>query len=186
MFKLNKEDDSLMIGSEKFVPFIPEDKIKERTAELAGELREEYKDKLPIFIAILNGSFIFFSDLIREVTINCEIDFLKLSSYGDSKISSGDVKMLKGLNADVTDRHVVVVEDIVDSGLSLKYMQELIGERNPASLKVVSLLYKPGNIKHDVTVDYVGFEIPDKFVIGYGLDYAQKYRNLKSIYVIDE
>jgi hypoxanthine phosphoribosyltransferase len=187
MSELRKDgEDVIWVGNEKFVPFIREEEIKKRISELGEELTRDYHGKFPIFIGILNGSFVFLSDLIREVHLKCEIDFLKLSSYGDEKISSGKVRLLKELNADINDRHVVVVEDIVDSGLSIKYIEELIEQFEPASLRIVSLLYKKEAIKFDVKIDYIGFEIPNKFVIGYGLDYAQKYRNLRSIYVLSE
>ena len=125
------------------------------------------------------------SDLIRHITINCEIDFFKLSSYGDAKISSGNVTMLKELNCEVNDRDIIIVEDIVDTGLSIKYIEELFAEKRPNSMKVISLLLKPDSLKYNVKIDYIGFKIPDKFVIGYGLDYAQKYRNLRGIYVLN-
>lgn len=181
-----KNDDFIMVGNEKFVPYLSEEKIQKRIDELGEQISQEYKTKLPIFIGVLNGSFMFLSDLLRRLDINCEVDFFKLSSYGDEKISSGRVKLLKELNADVTDRHIVIVEDIVDSGLSIKYIEDLFKEHKPASMKVVSLLMKPGSLKYEVKIDYIGFEISDKFVIGYGLDYAQKYRNLNSIYVLSE
>jgi len=114
------------------------------------------------------------------------MDFFKLSSYGDEKISSGDVKLLKDLNADISDRHLIIVEDIVDTGLSINYIEKLLKQHNPASVKIVTLLFKPEKLKYDLKIDYIGFEIPNKFVIGYGLDYAQKYRNLKSIYVLSD
>lgn len=183
--KSNSKDE-VHIGNEVFVPLITEEEIQKRVAELGNQISEEYKSKLPIFIGILNGSFIFLSDLIKNVNINCEIDFFKLSSYGDAKISSGNVKMLKELNADINDRHLIIVEDIVDSGLSIKYIEDLLKDFTPASMKVASLLVKPDSHKYKVKIDYIGFEIPSKFVIGYGLDYAQKYRNLRSIYVLSE
>lgn len=179
-------EDVIYVGNEKFVPMITRDQINARLKELGEELTKEYEDKFPIFIGILNGSFMFLSDLLRETPINCEVDFFKLSSYGDRKISSGNVKLLKELNADINGRHVVIVEDIVDSGLSITYIEKLLEAYTPASVKVASLLMKPGSLKYDVKIDYIGFEIPDKFVIGYGLDYAQKYRNLGSIYVLSE
>ncbi len=182
----NTNLDEVHIGNEVFVPLIKDEDIQSRVAELGKQISEDYKGKLPIFIGILNGSFIFLSDLIKNVEINCEIDFFKLSSYGDAKISSGNVKLLKELNADINDRHLIIVEDIVDSGLSIKYIEELLEHFTPASMKVASLLVKPGSLKYNVKIDYIGFEIPSKFVIGYGLDYAQKYRNLKSIYVLSE
>ena len=181
-----KNEDVILVGNEKFIPFLTEEKIQKRIDELGEEIGKEYKTKLPIFIGVLNGSFMFMADLLKRINFNCEVDFFKLSSYGDEKISSGRVKLLKELNADVTDRHLIIVEDIVDSGLSISYIEEMFKEHNPASMKVVSLLMKPGSLKYQVKIDYIGFEIPDKFVIGYGLDYAQKYRNLKSIYVLSE
>ena len=178
--------DEIWVGTEKFVPYLTAEVIQKRVAELGKQLSEEYKSKLPIFIGVLNGSFMFMADLLKNISINCEMDFFKLSSYGDTKISSGKVKLVKDLNADITDRHLIIVEDIVDSGLSIKYIEELIAEHKPASKKVASLLYKPDSLKYDVKIDYIGFEIPSKFVIGYGLDYAQKYRNLPSIYALSE
>jgi hypoxanthine phosphoribosyltransferase len=178
--------DEIWVGTEKFVPYLTAEEIQKRIAELGKELSEEYKSKLPIFIGVLNGSFMFMADLLKNITINCEMDFFKLSSYGDTKISSGKVKLIKDLNADITDRHLIIVEDIVDSGLSIKYIEELIAEHRPASMKVATLLYKPDSLKYDVKIDYIGFKIPSKFVIGYGLDYAQKYRNLPSIYALSE
>ncbi len=178
--------DEIWVGTEKFVPYLTAEEIQKRVAELGKELSEEYKSKLPIFIGVLNGSFMFMADLLKNISINCEMDFFKLSSYGDTKISSGRVKLVKDLNADITDRHLIIVEDIVDSGLSIKYIEELIAEHKPASMKVATLLYKPDSLKYDVKIDYIGFKIPSKFVIGYGLDYAQKYRNLPSIYALSE
>src|SRR3989339_662413 len=178
--------DEIWVGTEKFVPYLTAEVIQKRVAELGKQLSEEYKSKLPIIIGVLNGSFMFMADSLKNISINCEMDFFKLSSYGDTKISSGKVKLVKDLNADITDRHLIIVEDIVDSGLSIKYIEELIAEHKPASMKVASLLYKPDSLKYDVKIDYIGFEIPSKFVIGYGLDYAQKYRNLPSIYALSE
>lgn len=178
--------NEIWVGNEKFIPFITEEEIQKRISELAEELTTEYKTKLPIFIGVLNGSFMFMSDLLKKIKFNCEMDFFKLSSYGDEKISSGRVKLVKDLNADITDRHLIIVEDIVDSGLSIKYIEDLIADHKPASMKVVTLLLKPDSLKYDVKIDYIGFKIPSKFVIGYGLDYAQKYRNLPMIYALSE
>ena len=176
--------NTIRVGNEIFEIFISEEEIQRRIAELGKELTEEYKNSVPIFIGILNGSFIFLSDLVKEFKGDCEIDFFKLSSYGDEKISSGKVKLLKELNCKVDGRDLIIVEDIVDSGLSIKFMEKLMEEHNPASVKVVSLLVKPKSLKYDVKIDYIGFDIPSRFVIGYGLDYAQKYRNLRSIYIL--
>ncbi|MGA3287649.1 MAG: hypoxanthine phosphoribosyltransferase [Bacteroidota bacterium] len=172
----------LRINGDMFELFITEEQIRERIKELAARINADYAGRVPIFIGVLNGSFIFLSDLIREVTVDCEIDFFKLSSYGDAKISSGQVTLLKDLNCQVFGRDIIVVEDIVDSGLSIAFIEKIIEKENPKSLKFVSLLLKKGIPKLDFPIDYIGFEIPPDFVIGYGLDYAQKVRNLKSIY----
>lgn len=187
MDKISENDKGeIWIGNEKFVTLIDKQKIKARVQELGKQISKEYEGKFPIVIGILNGSFIFLSDLVKEIDIHCEIDFFKLSSYGDEKISSGNVKMLKELNADINERHVIIVEDIVDTGLSIKFIKEVMQNYNPASFKIASLLVKPESLKYKLKIDYIGFEIPNKFVIGYGLDYAQKYRNLNSIYALSE
>ncbi|HZW38361.1 MAG TPA: hypoxanthine phosphoribosyltransferase [Ignavibacteriaceae bacterium] len=180
------ESDKIIIGEDVFVPYLTEEIIQKRIKELGKQISEEYKDKTPVFIGVLNGAFIFLADLIKNVTIDCEIDFFKLSSYGDSKISSGQVTLVKELNCDVNGRDLIIVEDIVDTGLSIKFIEQLISSHTPSSMKVVSLLLKPNSLIYDVKIDYIGFEIPSKFVLGYGLDYAQKYRNLRSIYVLNE
>jgi len=176
----------LYVGKEKFVPYISEEQIDKRVKELGREISEDYAGKVPVFIGILNGSFIFMSDLIKNINLECEIDFLKLSSYGDEKISSGKVRLIKELNCDVKGRDLIIVEDIVDSGLSIKFMEDLIAEYSPASVKVVTLLCKANSLKYEVKIDYIGFNIQSKFVLGYGLDYAQKYRNLNSLYILNE
>jgi len=186
MGEMKNQKNEIWVGTDKFVPFLSEEEIQKRIAELGKQISEEYKTKLPIFIGVLNGSFMFMSDLLKNITINCEMDFFKLSSYGDEKISSGKVKMVKDLNADINDRHLIIVEDIIDTGLSINYIEQLIKEHTPASMKVATLLVKPESLKYEVKIDYIGFKIPNKFVIGYGLDYAQKYRNLSSIYVLSE
>lgn len=184
---MNTSRKFVTVNNERFALYLSEERILKRIRQLGRHISKDYRGRVPIFIGVLNGSFIFMADLIRHVSIDCEIDFLKLSSYGDAKISSGNVTMLKELNCDVTGRDIIVVEDIVDSGLSIDFMRKLIAKGHPASLKVVSLLYKKDAVKIDVHVDYIGFSIPKAFVIGYGLDYAQKERNLKGIYrLVDE
>ncbi|HEX9614228.1 MAG TPA: hypoxanthine phosphoribosyltransferase [Bacteroidota bacterium] len=175
-------NDFVIVNNERFEQYLSSEQILRRVKELAGKINQDYRDKVPIFIGILNGSFIFFADLIREITLDCEVDFLKLSSYGDAKISSGNVTLLKELNCQVTGRDIVIVEDIIDSGLSIDFIKKLILRENPKSFRVVTLLHKKTVSKIDFPIDYVGFEIPPEFVIGYGLDYAQKVRNLRSIY----
>lgn len=181
---LNK--DQIVVGKEIFVPLLSEEKIQERIKELGAQISKDYIGKTPIFIGVLNGAFLFLGDLIKNITIDCEVDFFKLSSYGDEKISSGEVTLIKELNCDVNGRDIIIVEDIVDTGLSIKFMEEIIAKYNPASTKVVSLLVKPNSLKYNVKIDYIGFNIPSEFVIGYGLDYAQKFRNLRSIYILSE
>jgi hypoxanthine phosphoribosyltransferase len=177
---------SIIVNNDKFDILLTEKQIQKRISELGEQISKDYIDKVPVFIGVLNGAFIFMSDLLKNININCEVDFFKLSSYGDAKISSGKVKLLKELNCDVNDRDIIIVEDIVDTGLSIKYIEDLFKEHKPASMRVVSLLMKPESLKYKVKIDYIGFNIPGKFVIGYGLDYEQKFRNLKSIYVLSE
>ncbi len=175
----------ISINGESFVVMLSERRIKARIKELARQISNDYMKTIPVFIGILNGSFIFFADLIREVTIDCEVDFLKLSSYGDAKISTGNVRLLKDLNCQVQGRDIIIVEDIVDSGLSMQYIRDLILRQNPRSFRVVTLLYKRDAVKIPLHVDYIGFSIPSDFVVGYGLDYGQKERNLKGIYKLE-
>jgi hypoxanthine phosphoribosyltransferase len=177
---------TIKVNGDLFVVMISERRIKARVHQLARALNRDYRGKVPVFIGVLNGSFIFFADLIREISVDCEIDFMKLSSYGDAKISSGNVRMLKELNCPVEGRDIIIVEDIVDSGLSMEYIKSLILKQNPASFRIVTLLYKKDAVKTNLRLDYVGFEIPRDFVIGYGLDYAQRERNLKAIYRLRE
>lgn len=181
---LNKK--SITINGDRFVPMLTERRVRAKVKQLARDISRDYKGTVPVFIGILNGSFIFFADLIREVSIDCEIDFLKLSSYGDAKISSGNVKLLKDLNCQVEGRDIIIVEDIIDSGLSMQYIRNLIQMQNPKSFRVVTLLYKKDAVKTPMKIDYIGFTIPKDFVIGYGLDYAQRLRHLKAIYRLKE
>jgi len=182
---MNKED-KIIIGSDVFVPLITEKELNTRIREMGEQLSKDYAGKTPVFIGVLNGAFLFLADLIKNIYVDCEIDFFKLSSYGDEKISSGEVKLIKELNCDVNDRDIIIVEDIVDTGLSIRYIEELFSKYSPSSMKVVSLLLKRESLKYNVKIDYIGFEIPSRFVIGYGMDYSQKYRNLRSIYVLEE
>jgi hypoxanthine phosphoribosyltransferase len=168
----------------KLQVFIKPSQLSRRIKQLAADINHDYRNKIPIFIGVLNGAFIFMSDLIREINVKCEVDFLKLSSYGDSKISSGEVKTIKELNCDVKGRDVIIVEDIIDSGLSMKYMLSQIKKHKPKSVRLAALLHKKDVAKIDFKIDYLGFAIDNKFVVGYGLDFAQRYRNLKGIYVL--
>lgn len=174
--------EKVQYNDEDFVPYLTKVQIDARIAELAADLMRDFKGKDPIFIGVLNGAFVFLSDLMKHINMPCEIDFLKLSSYGDEKVSSGKVTELKEIDADINGRHIILVEDIVDTGLSMNYLVDKLKPKNPASISVVTLLHKKVATQYDVPLDYVGFEIPDEFVVGYGLDYAQKGRNLAQIY----
>lgn len=178
--------ESVNCNGEKFDVFISKEQIDARISLLGKQLDRDFEGKKPIFIGILNGAFIFLSDIMRHVTIECEVDFMKLSSYGDEKVSSGEVTELKEIDAKVKGRHIILVEDIIDTGLSMKYMVNRMNMYEPESVSVVTLLHKKDATKHDVQIDYVGFEIPTKFVLGYGLDYAQEGRNLAQIYALNE
>ncbi len=174
------------VNGDLFEVMISERRISARVRQLARRISKDYRGRVPVLIGVLNGSFIFLADLVRHLTIPCEIDFLKLSSYGDAKISSGQVRLLKDLNCQVEGRDIIVIEDIVDSGLSVKYIGEMIRKQNPKSLRFVTLLYKNDTIRHAISIDYIGFSIGHEFVIGYGLDYAQRERNLPAVYRIRE
>jgi len=164
---------------------ISEDKIQSRVKEIAESLSEKFKNEVPILIGILNGSFIFISDLMRNMVIDCEMDFIKMSSYA-GKESVGTVTLLKDISANITGRHVIVVEDIIDSGLTIKFLRDRLHGALPKSVTIVTLLLKPDIANLDFKVDYVGFEIPPEFVVGYGLDYDQKLRHLPEIYRLEE
>ena len=152
--------------------------------KLGEKLTEDFSGKNPVMICILKGAVVFFSDLIREVDLPIELDFMSISSYGSSTKSSGVVRILKDLDRDITGRHVIVVEDIVDSGLTLSYLKGVLETRKAASVSIVTLLDKPARRKAPLQVQYSCFEIPDAFVVGYGLDYDEKYRNLPDIGVL--
>ncbi len=170
---------------EKYKILISRQEIERRVKELARQISDDYRDKCPILIGVLNGAFIFLSDLIREMDIDCEVDFVKISSYGGGRVSTGQIKTKKLFDSHVDGRHILIVEDIADSGRSIKFLEQMFEGTKPASLKFASLLLKEGNAVVDFNLDYVGFTIPTKFVVGYGLDYDQKYRNLRDIYVLD-
>ncbi|MBN1879802.1 hypoxanthine phosphoribosyltransferase [bacterium] len=160
---------------------ISEDEIRERVKELGKEISSDFSDKKVILTGVLKGAYIFMSDLSRAVTIPHSIDFMAVSSYGSSTTSSGVVRILKDFDFPITNKHIILVEDIIDSGLTLKYLVNLLKSRSPASLSVCALLDKKSKHPGESLADYVGFEIPDKFVVGYGLDYDQYYRNLPYI-----
>jgi len=166
-------------------PVISDEDIQKRVNEIAINLSKKFKDEVPILIGILNGSFIFMADLIRALDIDCEMDFIKLASYKGSH-STGTVRLLKDISAEITGRHVVIVEDIIDSGLTIKFIKDRMQDAAPASLMIVTLLLKPDVENLDFPIDIVGFEIAPDFVVGYGLDYDQKMRHLPAIYRIEK
>lgn len=163
---------------------IQREDIDGRVRDLGRILSDEYEGRRPIFVGLLKGSLLFMADLVRAVTVDPEIDFMSISSYGNRTTTSGSVRVLRDLDRDIFDRDVVVVEDIVDSGLSLAYIQNTLLARKPRSLALVALLDKPDRRRTEVTANHVGFTIPDRFVVGYGLDYRQRYRGLPYIAIL--
>jgi hypoxanthine phosphoribosyltransferase len=164
---------------------IDRETLETRVAELGAEISSDYEGKGLILVGVLKGAIFFISDLMRQLSVPCEIDFMAISSYGAGTDSSGVVRILKDLDANISGQNVLVVEDIVDSGLTLSYLLRTLKARRPASIEICALLTKPERREIDVPVRYVGFEIPNKFVIGYGLDYRERYRNLPYIGVLD-
>jgi hypoxanthine phosphoribosyltransferase len=163
---------------------ITDDQIREKTAELGRQITEDYRGKNPLLICVLKGGLMFLADLMREINIPVEIDFMAVSSYGDATESSGVVRILMDLDRNIKGRHVLIVEDIIDTGRTLTYIMENLRTRGPASVRVCTMLNKPARRVLDIPIDYVGFEIPDRFVIGYGLDYGEIYRNLPFVGVL--
>ena len=165
---------------------IEEDALARRITELADEVSSDYVDHDLLLIGVLKGAVFFMADLMRQITVPCEVDFMAISSYGGSTDSSGVVRILKDLDINIRDRDVLVVEDIIDSGLTLQYLMRNLRSREPASLEVCALMTKPARREIEIPVRYVGFEIPNRFVIGYGLDFAERYRNLPYVGVLNE
>ena len=163
---------------------IEEDELQRRIAELGDEISADYHGRELLLVGVLKGAVFFMADLMRELDVPCEIDFMAISSYGASTDSSGVVRILKDLDINIEGRHVLVVEDIIDSGLTLSYLMRMLESREPESLEICALLTKPERREIDVDVRYTGFEIPNRFVIGYGLDFAERYRNLPYVAVL--
>ncbi|MBC8197787.1 MAG: hypoxanthine phosphoribosyltransferase [Candidatus Marinimicrobia bacterium] len=166
----------------EFEELISEKRIQKRVEEIGSEISKDFENKIPIIIGVLNGSFLFMADLVRNINIDYEVDFIKISSYGNSTKSSGTVRLVKDISADITGRDLIIVEDIVDTGLSIEFLFNRLQEAKPNSISFVTCLKKPTKVDVDHLVNYVGFNIEDSFVIGYGLDLAQKFRGLSSIY----
>jgi hypoxanthine phosphoribosyltransferase len=171
----------IKVHDKEFVPYLTSKEIEEQVARVAAEINRDYKNKKPLFIAILNGAFIFAADLFKHINVEAEICFIKLASYKGVK-STGKVITAIGLDAEVFNRDVIIVEDIVDTGKTLSQFLPQLEHQHPASLKVATLLHKPSATLHSIRIDYLGFTIPDKFVLGYGLDYDGLGRNIKEIY----
>ena len=177
--------DTVKIKDKSFRVSIPEAEIKERVKALAEQMSKDLEGKNPIFLGVLNGSFIFAAGLMREMTIPCEISFVKLASY-QGTTSTGKVQEVLGINENLSGRTVVIVEDIVESGQTMKQMIESLGTRNPESVRICTLFFKPEKLKEELNLDYVAFSIPDDFIVGYGLDYDGLGRELKDVYTIVE
>ena len=161
-----------------------EEVINAKIKELAGRISDDYKGKDLLVVGVLKGSVIFAAELIKNITIPCQIDFMAVSSYGDSSETTGVVRILKDLDSEISGKHIIIVEDIVDSGITLNYLSNYLKSRNASSVEIVSLLTKPSRRKVDIDCKYVGFETPDEFLVGYGLDYAEKYRNLPFVGIL--
>lgn len=174
---------TITVKDKTFRVSMTEAEIKSRVRELAQQISADMEGRNPLFLAVLNGAFIFAADLMREMTIPCEVSFVKLASY-QGTTSTGHIKEVLGINEDLTGRTVIILEDIVESGLTIKRMIESLGTRNPASVHVCTLFFKPDRLKEDLHLDYVAFPIPNDFILGYGLDYDQQGRGLKDLYTL--
>lgn len=171
------------IKDKTFETSIPESEILQRVKAVAARINKDMEGKNPLFLAVLNGAFVFAADLMREITIPCEISFVKLASY-QGTTSTGKVTEVIGINEDLAGRDIIIVEDIVDTGLTMKRMVETLGTRKPASIHICALLVKPDKLQVDLNIEYAAMEIPNDFIVGYGLDYDQQGRNLKDIYTL--
>lgn len=175
----------IQVKDKQFAVSIPEEKIREQVKRVAAEINRDYAGQHPIFLAVLNGSFIFAADLLREVTLPCEVSFVRLASY-EGMGSTGEIREIMGLNVDITGRPVIVVEDIVDTGLTMAHMLETLRKQNPAHIDICTLLLKPGKLQVNLDIRYCCMEIPNDFIVGYGLDYDGYGRNTKDIYTLCE
>ncbi len=164
--------------------FFSAGELQDRVRALGAQITRDYDGKDPLFVGVLKGSFVFMADLMRAVDLYCDIDFMAVSSYGSGTTTTGAVKINKDLTYNVEGRHIILIEDILDSGVTLSYLKKYIEARKPASVRICTLLDKPARRKADINADYVGFECPDAFIVGYGLDYAERYRNLPYIGVL--
>ncbi len=160
--------------------------VKEKVAELAAQVQRDYADRTPLLIGVLKGSFVFLADLVRALDMPLEVEFIRLSSYGAAKESTGEVKVIQNLNSSVEGRDVLVIEDIEDTGLSLSFLLNTLRDQKPSSVRLCALLDKPSRRKTPVEIDYLGFTVPDRFIVGYGIDFNEQYRNLPDICYLEE
>ena len=180
--------DNLIINSNKdfsklkLEQIISPETINKRVVEIGDMISNTYKNEIPIIIGVLNGAFVFMSDLIRTISIQFEIDFIKISSYGNKTISSEKIKLINDISVEINNRHVIIIEDIVDTGISIKFLKDRMEKEDPKSIKFATCLYKTNNVSKDIKIDWIGFNIEDYFIAGYGLDLKQCYRGLPGIY----
>ena len=177
MERVNLSDDILSV-------LLTERQLREKVLELGARITEDYRGKKPLFLGVLKGCFVFMADLMRAVDLPCGIDFMAVSSYGSGTTTTGAVRITRDLSRDIEGEDVIIVEDILDSGVTLHYLRDFLHRRRPASIRIVTLLDKPERRRADVKADYCGFTVPDKFLVGYGLDYAERYRNLPYIGIL--
>ena len=163
---------------------LTEEQLREKVSELGARITEDYRGKKPLFLGVLKGCFVFMADLVRSVDLPCGLDFMAVSSYGSGTTTTGAVRITRDLGRDIEGEDVIIVEDILDSGVTLHYLRDYLTRRRPASVRIVTLLDKPERRRADVKADYCGFVVPDEFVVGYGLDYAERYRNLPYIGIL--
>lgn len=182
-FKYTKVMDKVQVKDKTFRIFIESASIQKRVSEISAQIDAEYQGRKPLFIVVLNGAFMFAADLFKNLKIECEVTFVKLSSYSGTK-STEVVKELIGLNENISGRDVIIVEDIIDTGITMENMMEKFKQSNPSSLKICTMLFKPNAFRKNYKIDYIGIEIPNDFIIGYGLDYDGFARNLPDIYTL--
>ena len=177
--------DIITVKDKSFKPYISEEELQSSVEKVASQINNDYKGSTPFFLGVLNGSFMFFGDLLKAIDLECTVSFVKLASY-EGTSTTGKVNELIGLNEDISGKYIILIEDIVDTGNTLVKLHEILSEKNPRSIKIATLLYKPEAYKKSYNIDYVGIEIPNAFVLGYGLDYDGLGRNLSSIYVLND
>ncbi len=174
------------MGKRSLRRIISRGQIRRRVKELAAQIRADYSGQRPVFVCVLKGAFVFLADLVRQVDLPLEMDFIVASSYGMGKTSKGQITVLKDVTTDIAGRHVILVDDIIDSGLTLQHLREHLTSRNPASLRLCALLARERLLESGTVIEYLGFPVPEGFVVGYGIDYAEQHRELPDIYVIED